>query len=154
MASHETKEERFEQFLKRRGLKLTAEREAILARAFAKHRHFEAEDLLFEMRQGGSRVSKATIYRTLPLLVKCGLLREVIHGEKHAHYEHVFGHGHHDHMVCVQCGRVIEFSSQELERIQNRLCRRFGFEAESHRMQISGSCAKCSGTMRKSKAKR
>ena len=105
--------------------------------------HFEAEELLWAMRRQDVRVGKATIYRTLPLLVEAGIIREVIYGEKHAHYEHTFEHAPHDHMVCRDCGRVIEFDSRELLELIRQLCGRQGFQPLYHRFQVSGRCERC-----------
>ena len=136
-------EKKFREYLQSKKLKFTPERQAILNKAFTSHKHFEAEDLLLEMRQGGQRVSKATIYRTLSLLVKCGLLREVIFGEKHSHYEHIHDGEHHDHLVCSGCGKIIEFTEEGIERLQDEVCRRHNFKPESHRLQIQGLCQDC-----------
>ena len=138
-----TKEEKFREFLAARGLKFTGERARILEQVFSVHRHFQADELLAEMWARRGRVSKATIYRTLALLVQSGLLRQVITGEKHAHYEHVFGHEHHDHMTCSRCGEVVEFFDPEIERLQDKICRQKGFRSEGHRLQIIGLCARC-----------
>ncbi len=136
-------EEKFKNYIQSRGLKFTPEREAILNQVFESHRHFEAEELLFDMRKNNKRVSKATVYRTLALLVESGLLREVIFGEKHAHYEHVFGNEHHEHLVCVKCGKIIEFSDDKLEKLQDEICVRSKFKPISHRFQITGYCKDC-----------
>lgn len=136
-------EKKFKEYLKAKGLKLTPERQSILRQVFADHKHFEADELLVAMRQHSKKVSKATIYRTLFHLVKSGLLREVVFGEKHAHYEHVFGHEHHEHLVCLSCGKIIEFSSQKLEKLKDDLCRENKFKAKSHRLQIFGLCVDC-----------
>ena len=144
-----TKEDKFKEFLSARGLKFTRERAQILDRIFSTHRHFEAEDLLMEMRARSARVSAATIYRTLALLVESGLLRQVITGEKHAHYEHVFGHAHHDHMTCTRCGEIVEFFDPEIERLQDKICEEKGFRAEGHRLQVIGLCARCARKRKK-----
>lgn len=136
-------EEKFKHYLQSRGLKFTPERQAILNCVFASDRHFEAEDLLIDMRQHDLRVSKATIYRTLALLVKGGLLREVIFGEKHAHYEHVHDHEHHDHLVCSGCGKIIEFTDERIEKLQDEVCDKHKFNAKTHRLQITGLCKDC-----------
>ena len=138
-----TKEEKLREFLAARGLKFTGERGRILDQVFSVHRHFQADELLAEMRARGRRVSKATIYRTLALLVQSGLLLQVITGEKHAHYEHVFGHEHHDHMICTRCGEIAEFFEPGIERLQDKICGEKGFRAEGHRLQIIGLCARC-----------
>ncbi len=113
-------EEKFKEYLESNNLKYTAERQAILDRVFANHNHFEADELLVELRLSQQNISRATIYRTLALLVKSGLLKEVISGERHTHYEHVFGHEHHDHLVCDNCGKIIEFVNYKIERSAKR----------------------------------
>ncbi len=133
----------FKEFLKKKGLKLTEERKAILKDVFSFHGHFDPEELLIRLRKKGSRVSKASIYRTIPLLLESGLIEEAIKVDKHAHYEHTYGHGHHDHMICIKCGRVVEFHSQELEGLQEKLCRGDGFKSISHTLEIRGYCRKC-----------
>jgi Fur family ferric uptake transcriptional regulator len=141
-----TKEEQFRGYLKSKGLRFTPERRLILEAVFSIEDHFEAVDLLLKLWQQGSRVSKATIYRTLPFLVKSGLLREVVFGEKHAHYEHIYGHQHHDHLVCVNCGKIIEFSSESMENLQTEICLKHDFEAISHKFEITGYCKDCHPT--------
>src|SRR6266496_3444885 len=108
--------ERFQEFLGNQGLKLTRERTALLREIFATHYHFEADELLFKMKEKALKISRATVYRTLELLVKSGMVRRVHLGEDHYHYEHVRGDSHHDHLICTTCGTVIEFSDPELER--------------------------------------
>ncbi|MFQ5863167.1 MAG: Fur family transcriptional regulator [Candidatus Brocadiales bacterium] len=139
----QVEEQRFKEYLESKGLKYTPERQTIFRRVFATHKHFEAEDILLSLRQDHQRVSKATIYRTLALLVRSGHLREVIFGEKHSHYEHVHGDEHHDHLVCSSCGKIIEFTDEAIERLQDEVCMRYKFRSESHRMQIHGLCGDC-----------
>lgn len=88
-------------------------------------------------------VSKASIYRTLPLLLESGLVEQVDKNDKHAHYEHTFGHGHHDHLICLGCGRVIEVFSPKLEKVQDELCRENDFKGVKHTLEIKGFCSKC-----------
>jgi Fur family ferric uptake transcriptional regulator len=143
----QTKDSQFEQFaryLRARGLKFTKERQSILQAAFATHSHFEVDDLLFQLRNSNQRVSKATIYRTLPLLVQSGLLREVHDDDKHTHYEHIYGHAHHDHLICLDCGKIIEFNNSVIESLQNELCKQHEFTAVKHRYEILGYCRECS----------
>lgn len=141
-----SEEDKFKEFLASKKLKFTPERQAILDRIFANHKHFEADELLFDLRNNDLKISKATIYRTLSLLVKSGLLREVIFGERHAHYEHVYGHEHHDHLVCNACGKIIEFVEHRIEKLQDEVCKRKRFKPESHRLQIQGLCEDCNKT--------
>src|SRR5213082_383470 len=105
----------FKDFLAQNTLKLTSEREALVREIFSTHYHFEADELLFKMKDKKVKISRATVYRTLELLVKSGMVRRVHLGEDHYHYEHVSGNSHHDHLVCTTCGSVIEFHDPLIE---------------------------------------
>jgi Fur family ferric uptake transcriptional regulator len=139
-------EKTFREYLKGRGLKFTKERELILKEVCSLRSHFDPEELYIGMREKGLKVSKASIYRTLPLLLQGGLIEQVERTEKHAHYEPTFGRGHHDHMLCISCGSAIEFYSEELERLQDEICRKRGFESVNHSLEIKGYCSKCRKT--------
>lgn len=143
-AGMESEEERrFREFLSESGLKFTQERRMVLKEVFANHNHFEADDLVMGLRDKGYRVSRASVYRTLPLLVGSGLLREVHSDEKHSHYEHTFGHDHHDHLICTECGKTIEFANDEIEELQDRVCAALDFVPRSHKLEIIGVCSEC-----------
>lgn len=133
----------FREFLNRKGLKFTRERQKILREVFAFHRHFAPAELLEKMRSKKIKVSKASIYRALPLLVESGLIEQVDKNDKHAHYEHTFGHGHHDHLICLKCGSVIEVFSPKLEAIQEEICRENCFSGMTHTLEIKGHCRTC-----------
>lgn len=134
---------RFQDFLLRQGLKLTTERSALVREIFASHYHFEADELLFKMKQKGLKISRATVYRTLELLVKSGMVRRVHLGEEHYHYEHVTGNSHHDHLICTTCGGVIEFHDEVLEQRQRDICEKKKFTPTFHNLQILGVCDAC-----------
>ena len=134
---------RFAGFLQDAGLKLTTERTALVREIFATHYHFEADELLFKMKEKGLKISRATVYRTLELLVKSGMVRRVHLGEEHYHYEHVTGNSHHDHLICTTCGAVIEFHDDALEQRQREICERKRFTPTFHNLQILGVCADC-----------
>jgi Fur family transcriptional regulator, ferric uptake regulator len=134
---------RFQQFLAGQGLKLTNERAALLREIFSTHYHFEADELLFKMKEKSVKISRATIYRTLELLVKSGMVRRVHLGEEHYHYEFVSGNSHHDHLICTTCGSVIEFNDPALEARQREVCERKKFTPTFHNLQILGICAEC-----------
>lgn len=138
-----TAENIFHEFLRDRGLKYTEERERILRAVMKNDEHFEAEQLLMDMRQSGMRVGKATVYRTLKLLVACGIVKEVHFSNKQVHYEHTYGQDPHDHMVCRRCGRIIEFDAGDVLRLRTALAASRGFHALSHRFQITGLCEAC-----------
>ncbi len=139
----ENAEKVFRRYLLDRGLKYTGERRLLLQAVMRNNGHFEAEQLLLEMRQASERVGKATVYRTLKLLVDCGIVREVQFTHKQAHYEHTYGDLPHDHMICQHCGRIIEFDAVDVLRLREEVARTRGFRAQSHRFQIRGFCAAC-----------
>lgn len=134
---------RFQDYLAQQNLKLTSERAALVREIFSIHYHFEADELLFKMKQKNVKISRATVYRTLELLVKSGMVRRVHLGEDHYHYEHVTGNSHHDHLICTTCGAVIEFHDPVLEARQREICERKRFTPTFHNLQILGVCANC-----------
>lgn len=128
----------FRRFLKRQGLKFTAERALILDAVLSQDGVFEADELLHKMRRADHRVSKATIYRTLKHLLEANIIREVLIDAKQAHYELSFGREPQAHLVCVETNQIIEVDAPELRRIRDRICREYGFEPVSHRFVIYG----------------
>lgn len=133
----------FQRYLRGRGIKFTTPRRVILDTVLDMNEHFEAEQLLYVIREKGLKVGKATLYRTLPLLVDCGVLKQVRFDDKHAHFEQAFGEDPHDHMVCRRCGRIVEFKSDELTALRSRIGKQHRFHVISHRLQISGLCWDC-----------
>ncbi|MGB7063441.1 MAG: Fur family transcriptional regulator [Candidatus Zixiibacteriota bacterium] len=133
----------FAEYLNSKDLKLTKEREAVLREIFLHPGHLEAEELAQNLRKKRKRASRATIYRTLDLLVESGIVRKVDLGHGHSHYELELDHPHHEHMICLKCGRVLEFSDKAIEKALSRLCRTSGFEHTSHRFQVFGHCDRC-----------
>ncbi len=138
-----TAENIFREYLHDRGLKYTPERRMVLYEVLKSDQHFEAEELLMHLRQGEKQVAKATIYRTLPLLVNCGILSQVQFGEKLTRYENAFSQEAHDHMICLRCRRIIEFDNKDVIRLRTVLAARYKFHAQSHRFQITGLCEEC-----------
>jgi Fur family ferric uptake transcriptional regulator len=134
---------RFQHFLQAQGLKLTGERSALVREIFSTHYHFDADELLFKMKGKNVKISRATVYRTLELLVKSGMVRRVHLGEDHYHYEHITGNSHHDHLICTTCGGVIEFHDPALEARQREICERKRFTPTFHNLQILGVCDSC-----------
>ncbi|MDH4223228.1 MAG: transcriptional repressor [candidate division Zixibacteria bacterium] len=135
--------ETFLKYLDSKHLKLTRERKAVLEEVFFHPGHLEAEELTHTLRSKKSRVSRATIYRTLELLVDSGIVRKIDLGHGHSHYEHILGHTHHDHLVCLKCGKVIEFTDKKIERLQTNICQKSRFQEISHTVQIFGYCKDC-----------
>ena len=138
-----TAEHVFREYLRDRSLKYTSERRLVLQAVMRNDEHFEAEQLLLDMRQAQARVGKATVYRTLKLLVDCGMVKEVHFSNKQVHYEYTYGQDPHDHMVCRRCGRIIEFGAAEVLRLRTAVAARHRFHALLHRFQIIGLCEAC-----------
>ncbi len=134
---------KFHKYLKSKGLKLTRERITILDQVFSVHDHFDVEDLLYMLRKDKKQVSRASVYRTLSLLVESGLVEKVDFGEGKAYYEHVFGHLHHDHLICKSCGKVVQFEDQVIEKRQEEICKDYGFRLDYHTLNIFGFCPEC-----------
>ena len=134
---------RFEAFLRSKKLKLTSERLAILAAIFKNESHFDAETLHAELRNQGGDISRATVYRSLDLLVQAGLVRKNSLGASHANYEAAHGDEHHDHLICLGCNTVLEFFRPEMEALQERICDKFGYKLIHHSLQIFGLCPGC-----------
>jgi Fur family ferric uptake transcriptional regulator len=95
------------------------------------------------IKDSGSKASRASVYRTLNLLVESGLVEKVTRTEKGNVYEHTFGHTHHDHMICSGCGSITEFYSEKLENLQEEICRGNDFDGKSHTLEIRGYCTEC-----------
>jgi len=134
---------RFTKYLQDNRLRLTRERRRILDEMLRIPGHFDADDLLAHFHRQGRRVSRATLYRTLARLVEAGLVHKVEMAQGQARYEVMVGRHHHDHMICLACGRIIEFESREIERLQDEICRRKGFLMTGHMHQIRGRCRSC-----------
>jgi Fur family ferric uptake transcriptional regulator len=143
MSSHRREAELFQAYLKRRGLKLTSERRDLFDEIFRRHEHFEADEILFRMKKKGRKISRATIYRGLELLVAAGVVGRVRVGEEGYRYERLHAGQHHDHMICVSCGKIIEFYEPRIEKLQDEVCERAGFRALTHSHQIRGLCRDC-----------
>lgn len=134
---------RFRRFLAGQGLRMTRERLAILAAVLESTDHFDVEELYSRLRTRDRRVSRATVYRTLHLLVESGLVDRARFGSDSFSYEQIGGRGHHDHMVCNDCGRVIEFVSDEIELLQKAACAEHNFVPETRRLTVFGRCGSC-----------
>jgi Fur family transcriptional regulator, ferric uptake regulator len=142
--------ERFEEFLQSRGKRVTKQRRVLVEQVFARHEHFDADELLTQLqKQFGSReVSRPTVYRTLTELVDAGLLKQMTLGGRSV-YEHDYGYPQHDHLYCQRCERLIEFSSDEVKAIRDAVARQHNFRVTGHRLIIQGICADCAKAKRR-----
>jgi Fur family ferric uptake transcriptional regulator len=134
--------ELFNQYLVKHGLKRSEQREAILDTFIRSERHLSVDDLLQLVQKRRPDVGRTTVYRTLKLLQAAGLASELaLQGE--TRFEHDFNKAHHDHFICNTCGEIFEFSSSEIERIQDEAAAEIGFAISGHRHQIFGQCRRC-----------
>jgi Fur family ferric uptake transcriptional regulator len=136
-------QEVFLNHIQKKGLKRTAQRDLILDVFLRTERHLSNEDLYRLVQEEDASVGQTTIYRTLKLLTEAGLAREVRFGDGRTHYEHNYKHEHHDHMICSECGKIIEFYSAELEALQDAMAAKHRFEISQHLLRIIGVCAEC-----------
>jgi Fur family transcriptional regulator, ferric uptake regulator len=140
----------FQEYIRSRDLRRTRERERILQEVFEIHGHFDVDGLYLQLRQKGVKVSKASIYRALPLFIDCGLVREVDFSDGHWHYEHIYGHSHHNHLRCLGCGEILEFENLFLHCLEEQLAREYGYRIKGHHLQVRGFCPACRQTEDKS----
>ena len=135
--------EKFEAELGRRSLRMTKQREVILEAAFSSNDHFTAEELWKKARDIDPSTSRATLYRTLTLLLDCGLLREIDLGRDQKIYDPNFhDHPDHNHLICVDCGHIIEFEDAHMKVLEDCITRRLGFQPSNRSMRIEACCEK------------
>ena len=140
MASHVRD---FERRLRERGLRITAERRRILDHAFRHFWHFDAEELLASLHREGTPVSRATVFRTLGRLVEAGVLRRHPLSDGRAFYEPALGREHHEHLICVECGSVVEFRSNEILAVESAVAAEHGYLPIRHKLELYGLCPAC-----------
>jgi Fur family transcriptional regulator, ferric uptake regulator len=127
----------------RRGLRSTDQRRLIVETFFQSPNHVSIEELLAQVRQQDPRVGYATVYRTLKLLTECGVAFERKFGDGLTRYELADEASHHDHLICVECAKIIEFEEPKIEELQERVAARHGFILRSHKHEMYGVCPEC-----------
>lgn len=130
-------------YLQGRNMRYTPERETVVEEVFGRHDHFTADDLYLALRAKRRPISRASVYRTLPILKAAGLVEEVFTEGGGAYYEHTYGHERHCHLRCRVCGRVEEFSEPVLQDLEQSLAGRSGYEVSGHRLEVTGVCPGC-----------
>ena len=134
----------FSRYLREQGLPITQQRESVAQVVFSSTGHLSVEEIEQRLRGQGERIGKATIYRTLDLLVKSKLVEEHDFSEGFKRYEHRLSRQPvHEHLICLECGTVTEFRSEEVGRVENRVAQEYGFEPARHRLEIYGLCHTC-----------
>jgi Fur family ferric uptake transcriptional regulator len=141
----------FHKHIQRAGLKRTAQRDLILDVFLRTEQHLSNENLYNLVKIEDADIGQTTVYRTLKLLTEAGLAREARFGDGRTYYEHNYKHAHHDHMICTECGKIIEFFSAELEAIQDAQAVKHKFTPTNHSLRIFGLCAECRKASREKK---
>ena len=129
--------------LKKEGLRFTQQRQLIWDELCSSEEHRDAEEIYLSLRKDGVIASRATVYRTIDVLVKNKLVRKLELGDGKARYENKMDSSHHDHLICVQCGKIEEFMDDKIESIQDDIVKSFGFKMIRHIHQLFVICDKC-----------
>jgi Fur family transcriptional regulator, ferric uptake regulator len=133
--------QRLDAFIERKGLRRTGQRDRIVRAVFSEDEHFTAEELYDRVRRSDDGISRATVYRTLSLLVEADLLREIDLGEDQTTYDPNFlDKPSHNHLVCIDCGKVIEFEDTHIDLLNDCVTRRLGFKPLRQSLKIEANC--------------
>lgn len=135
--------ELFKEALRKSRLKITRQRLKVLEAFLKTEKHLSCEELFLIVHRDAPEVGYTTVYRTLKLIQKSGLAREVDFGDRVSRLEHEYGHQHHDHLVCLKCGKFIEVYEPEIEALQEKLAKTKDFTPVRHKMEIFGYCRRC-----------
>jgi len=134
-------QEKLDEFIRRKGLRRTGQRNIIIKTVFSNEEHFTADELFERVRQNRADISQATVYRTLGLMVDAGLLREIDLGDAPTTYDPNFlEKPSHNHLVCIDCGRVVEFEDSHIELLNDCVTRRLGFKPLRQSLKIEANC--------------
>jgi Fur family ferric uptake transcriptional regulator len=139
---------RLNDYMTRHGLRSTEQRRLVTEMFFASSEHLSIEDLLDKVRVEEPKIGYATVYRTLKLLKECGLAFERHFGDGVSRYEVAWADEHHDHLICVECEKIIEFEDEGIEELQHKVAARKGFKLVRHKLELYGVCQDCQATKR------
>ena len=139
----ENESEVLRKHLQGHSLKLTRQRKVILDALLTLPRHVSAEELYAASIKKNSSIGLATIYRTLHLLCEAGLVQGREFGDGQSRYELAYNHHHHDHLVCIHCGKIIEFENMDIEYLQEQVAKKHSFKIQRHKLELYGECKEC-----------
>ncbi len=134
-----------ERHLKEKKLRITRQRKQILDSFLGTEAHLTVDNLYDIVRKVNPGIGRPTVFRTLKLLCEAGLAKQVRLDDKRTRYEHKYGHSHHDHIICLECGKSFEAFDERIEELQVAMCGRFNVIPVRHRLEIFGFCGNCSG---------
>ncbi|MEE9166892.1 MAG: transcriptional repressor [Candidatus Neomarinimicrobiota bacterium] len=135
--------EEFKSALREEKLRFTPQRYEVFKEVCASKEHREADEIFAALRNRDVHVSRATVYRTMDILLKHDFVQRMNIGDGRWRYEHWLDCSHHDHLICVKCGRIVEFLSSEIEELQEKICSEFNYELLRHVHQLFGVCEEC-----------
>jgi Fur family ferric uptake transcriptional regulator len=136
--------ENFSTHLRKGRLRLTEERRKLLHLILSLPGHFSPEDIISKVKEKSLPISRATTYRILPVLVEAGFIQQsLFSSEGKALFEVTWNRAHHDHLICTQCKKIIEFKDNAIELLQREVANKYGFVLEHHVMELMGSCREC-----------
>jgi Fur family transcriptional regulator, ferric uptake regulator len=135
--------EQLSEYLSGQGLKSTRQRDVVLNAFVSAGRHLSAEELYLLVKKSNPGIGYATVYRTLKLLAGAGLADERRFEDGFTRYEYNSSDGHHDHLICTRCGRIIEFENERIEQLQQDVARKNRFKVQSHKLELYGLCSDC-----------
>ena len=138
-----TESEILKSFLQGSKLRFTTQRKTILEVFLNNKGHVEVEGLFLEIQKIDPSIGIATVYRTMNLLVECGLARQNVLSKGHKSFEKLYHQSHHDHLICTQCNKIVEFEHPLIEKYQLEICQTYGFTLSQHHMEIYGRCSDC-----------
>lgn len=140
---------KFNQYLIEAGLRSTRQRGIIAKTFFDAGPHISAEELHRKVIEKERRIGLVTVYRTLKLLRGAGLAQGLQFGDNHTRYEHTPEDGHHDHLICTYCGKILEFENDTIEGLQRRVAKKACFTVLDHKLELYGICRECRATERR-----
>ena len=131
------------QYLREKGIRQSKERTKVLEIFLNTERHLTANELYEIVRKKYSKIGYATVYRAMKVITEAGLAEEIEFGDGAKRYEHKYGHEHHDHLICIKCGKFVEAMNPQIEKLQKKLAIKQGFNLLRHKMHLFGICKEC-----------